>query len=366
MKQWHYRMIRVAAISAAWCMQTNAKEAVLSGPEPIQIQPVPIQTESVRLDPARPAAAVDAAWNSFEFVFTGKLDDVKYGPVGQSFPPVYSVQLTFTIEKSIRGSLKAGEKVTLHHSARQHDRPTYPDEDGAICLVGAMTGDHGAQTLGRIEKSGPGKLASVVTACELPLGWSMTDGKAVSPWAVLGEAVWPKAAGNLGATVVCAKSGRPALLCGGGIEMTVKPVPPAKSIQWTNPDGDGDYEITVSNKSGGPLKVPALLTDGKDLQWANSLAILCQGKAYPAPACKTGLAKLEPAELQPGQSVTGTVNALALSGPDWPQGGSRISFQFCMGEKSVSHSFYYMSRHHDAIRDAQQKANPLPAAPAIK
>jgi hypothetical protein len=362
MKHWHLGLIGVAAITAAWCNLAMADEkpaamqmAPKDAPPPRLAAPMVMRP---RPGAMQAAVAAPAPWNSFEFVFTGKLDEVKYGPVGMSYPPLYSVSLTFTVEKSIRGTLKAGDKVTLHHSARQQNKPTYPD--GKICLVGAMTRDHGNRMLERIEEAIPETIRAAIDACELPLGWVNIDGLVTSPWAALGETVWPKAAGNLGATKTCAKTGRPALFCGEGIELAVKPLPPKKSIEWTNPDGDGDYEITVTNKTDKAMKVPALLTDGKDIQWANSLAILCQDKAYPAPGCKTGLATLAPVELQPGQSVTGKVNPLGLSGPAWPQGGYRISFQFCLGEKSVSHSFYYMSRHHDAIRDARQQANPPP------
>jgi hypothetical protein len=50
-----------------------------------------------------------------------------------------------------------------------------------------------------------------------------------------------------------------------------------------------------------------------------------------------------------------TVHALALQGPMWPMGGYRIEFQFCIGERSATHSFYYLSTHYDPIRDAAQK-----------
>jgi len=50
------------------------------------------------------------------------------------------------------------------------------------------------------------------------------------------------------------------------------------------------------------------------------------------------------------------VNALALKGPEWPRGGYRIEFQFCLGEQSSTQSFYYMSRHHDKLRDQAQQA----------
>lgn len=35
---------------------------------------------------------------------------------------------------------------------------------------------------------------------------------------------------------------------------------------------------------------------------------------------------------------------------------ARIEFQFCLGEVSATHSFYYFSAHHDPIRMAVQKA----------
>jgi hypothetical protein len=59
--------------------------------------------------------------------------------------------------------------------------------------------------------------------------------------------------------------------------------------------------------------------------------------------------------LKAGQSISTVVNALALEGPTWPKGGYRIEFQFCLGERSSKQSFYYMSRHHDAIRAASKK-----------
>ena len=56
--------------------------------------------------------------------------------------------------------------------------------------------------------------------------------------------------------------------------------------------------------------------------------------------------------LKPGETVAGTIHVFALDGPDWPRGGYRIEFQFCLAEKSATHSFYYLSKHHDPIREA--------------
>jgi hypothetical protein len=139
------------------------------------------------------------------------------------------------------------------------------------------------------------------------------------------------------------------------VTLAVEHVPPVKEIQWTNPDGDGQYKVTVTNSSDQPIRIPALLTDGQRILWDESLVIICQGKAYPAPGAKGVTSPVQSAELAAGQSVSTVVNALRLDGPEWPRGGYRIEFQFCLGELSQTKSFYYMSRHHDPIRAALSK-----------
>jgi hypothetical protein len=293
------------------------------------------------------------SWAGYEFVFVGKLDQVTAGPVGRSFPPVYSHTLKFTVEKVLRGNLKAGEQVTFANTARQNDPPVFPE--GKSCLVGGEITRSG-RTIRRIEEANDAKIAAATAECRLPLGWRTTDGKAISPWANLGAEAWPKSAGNLGAETTCSVTGRPALLCGEGIEFTVGPVASKKPIQYTNPDGDGEYRLTVTNTTDKPLSVPALLTDGKEILWDNSVVVRCQDKTYTLPGYRKGLEKLESVTLKPGEHVSGVVNILSLEGPRWPQGGYRIGFQFCLGEKSVSHEFYYMTKHHGKLREEMKAA----------
>src|SRR5262249_34482484 len=141
----------------------------------------------------------------------------------------------------------------------------------------------------------------------------------------------------------CAASGRPALLVGAGVEFTAEPVPPKVALKYGNPDGDGEYRVTVKNLTDKPVTVPALLSDGKAPLWDESLVILCQGKVCTAPGAKGVARAAGRAVLKAGEWVSGVVNVLKLRGPEWPKGGYRIEFQFCLGEKSATKSFYSLS-----------------------
>ena len=138
---------------------------------------------------------------------------------------------------------------------------------------------------------------------------------------------------------------------GAGLEFTVEPVPPKVKLKYGNPDGDGEYQITVKNVTDKPVTVPALLFDGKRPLWNESLVIVCQKKVYTAPGARGVAGAVRATTLKPGESVSGVVNVLGLKGPEWPRGGYRIEFTFGLGERCVTKSFYYLSRHHDPIRE---------------
>ncbi|MBL8794074.1 MAG: hypothetical protein JNM56_09215, partial [Planctomycetia bacterium] len=46
---------------------------------------------------------------------------------------------------------------------------------------------------------------------------------------------------------------------------------------------------------------------------------------------------------------------LQLKDVSWPRGGSRVLFQFSLGELSASDFFYYFSDFHDPLRKAATK-----------
>lgn len=297
-------------------------------------------------------------WGRSEIVFIGMLDKAVAGPTGMSMPPLHTATLQATVETPLRGAIKPEQKVEIHHSVRQQKPPEFPV--GELCVI-AASNVRGSAVLDFIEPATDEMAAKVELACAVPAGWSVEDGKLVCPWAGLGDAAWPADAelpedAMPAPGLACARTGRPALRAGHGVKFEVEPAPPQKEIKWTNPDGDGEYVLTVTNPGEEPLAVPGLLTAGDEILWDECLLILCQDKVYTIPGCEgvaaaAGEAELEPLVLEPEQSVSTTVNALALDGPEWPRGGYRIEFQFCLGEKAVRRSFYYKSDHHDRIRE---------------
>jgi RNA polymerase sigma factor (sigma-70 family) len=306
---------------------------------------LPAEGADVAPPPALTPEAL-ARWGQAEVVFTAHLARAVSGPVGLSDPPLYTTTLQLRVVKVLRGSLKTGDEITAVHSVRQKNKPTFPEGREVLVAMSTSRGQKAAQAVVELTAA---EMEQAEVACSLPLGWTVDKGRLLSPWATLGDKAWPAEAKGRG-PFVCAATGRPSLRVGDGVEFTAEPVPPKVALQYGNPDGDGEYQITVKNVTNEPVTIPALLSDGKNVLWDESLVILCQKKVYTVPGSR-GLAKPpQPTVLKPGESVSGVVNALKLQGPEWPRGGYRIEFQFCLGEKSVTKSFYYLSKHHDALR----------------
>ncbi len=286
-------------------------------------------------------------WGGADLILVGELTKAQAGPVGLSNPPVHTHRLSLKPDKVLRGRIDAKAAITIHHSARQQAAPTFPV--GKRCIIAAESAGRGL-TAKRVVEATDEALAEVAQISASPLGWGLQDRRLASPWSQIDGAKWAGPEG--GDLLRCEITRRPAFLAGEGVILKVAPKDPPKKIKWTNPDGDGIYIVTVSNISDKPITVSALLgSDGK-AAIAESIAMRVQGKAYPVPGAVGTGAGLTPLTLKPGESVSGEINALSLKGPDWPRGGYRITFQFCLGELAASHSFYYMSRHHDKIRDA--------------
>ena len=290
-------------------------------------------------------------------LITAELQDAVAGPVAQSYPPIYTHQLKFQVKQVFRGDLESEQVLTGNHQARQLQKPVFVERKLYLVAISKVRDEFNVDF---IQEPTEALLNKASLAGKLPTGWMGSGDQVVSPWAQMGPKFWPENAKIQVKedSIKCSKTGRPALFAGKDIEFTVKPVPPVEEIKWTNPDGDGLYEVTVTNKSSEKQVVPALLSDGKKILRNESIAILCQNKAQPAPFCSKSIPEtVECLTLEPDQSVSGQINAFGLKNIDWPRGGYRIEFQFCLGEKSVKQSFYYKSDHHDKIR--QQVLNPV-------
>ncbi len=284
-------------------------------------------------------------WGKAETLFTGELVAVQQGPVSRSIPPIYSGRLQIVVDKVYRGKLRKGQKLQVFYSIRQMNPPVFPQ--GRMCLV-SMKNSRKMDVVTRIVELTVKDLNIAKALAKIPVGWTMEKGKLLSPWAELKDKAW--AGKKSKAKYACAVTGRPALLVGEGVEFKVEKVKPKVQRRFGNPDGDGEYKITVRNTSKKAVKVPALLNDGKNILWRESLVLICQGKVYPHPEARGVQTPTKATVLKPGQSVSTVVHALKLKGPMWPRGGYRIEFQFCLGEKSKTKSFYYLSKHHDPIR----------------
>ena len=280
-----------------------------------------------------------------QHVLVGTLSEVRTGPVGQSMPPLYTYTLTFQVDDVLRGDLPVGEKVSFQYSERTPNPTVFQNQQPYVLSARRIGERLELQNL-RLAEDAP--LDLFRSQAQIPAGWQMHEGKLYSPWAGLPDAAWPHpVADNL---PTCAATGRPAYALPPGVTFEVKPVPPETEIEWTNPDGDGDYEITLTNTTEQPVTLQALpARDGTPL-WAEAVILQIQHRAYPAPGATGNWADTEATHLPPGESISGILRPISVEGPQWPRGGSRVILTFLLAERMHTESFYYMSRHHDDLR----------------
>jgi hypothetical protein len=194
---------------------------------------------------------------SGEAVFVAKLTKVTAGPVGLSDPPVRSYTFEVEVGEQLRGPKPTGP---LSYTVRSAGAPVFPMDEK--WLISARKAGKGWQVtfIGTADKP---LLEKAKALAALPAAWALEGGKPVSPWAALKEKAWPKDAPKVEG-VACSKTGRPALMAGAAVEFTVEQVPAENPQKFKNDMfGDGKFKLTVKNTSDKPVKVPALLTDGK-------------------------------------------------------------------------------------------------------
>jgi hypothetical protein len=296
-------------------------------------------------------------FNAAERVFRAKLDGVRFGPVGRSMPPVYSVTLRFGKQKMLRGRPPEGGEY--RYTRRSAQRPVFAAGREHLVAVASVGGDGNAGALQQVKaiiEATPENRSLVRKAVALPVGWRLADDKILCPWDGLGEKAWPKNLLRLDPKYQCAKTGRPALKAGEAVKLTVEQVIPEKVHKYRNPYGDGRFKITVTNTTDEAVQVPALLADGEKVLWADSLVVVQGGKTHLLPGAGKLHAGCKPLILKPEAKVTAVIDTLTLKDVDWPRGGSRVRFTFGLGEHARTNFFYYHSKRHDKLREKSRKA----------
>jgi hypothetical protein len=300
----------------------------------------------------QPSESEAAAYASAPILLIGKVVNARQGPTAMSHPPIYSVQLTIKVSQALRGDVAIDKDVSLFYRQHGGQQPQFEKNQQVVVVASRIhrVGSQARLSAQMVFTPDDQELKAIKRIGSLPIGWTIADGKPLSPWAQVDGYRWPAKVDQ----DACSKTARPPLKAP-GIAFKVEPVIiPEHQKKWTNPDGDGLFKITVTNPTDKPLTVPALLQLEGEIQWDQSMLLL-----YPRDQVTTlpGAAKLSkplaPVVLQPGQSVSTTINVLKIQGPQWPRGGSRLTFTFALGEHGSTHSFYYLSRHHDRLRQTQ-------------
>lgn len=290
-----------------------------------------------------------------QHVLVGRLVSHRVRMVLRSFPPVFVMNVDFEMVADLRGEISMAmgddgeESFSCHYSARQNEVPSFPLE-GSLVLLTAEKNDNGL-TMQEYREITAEQFEALEDTPFPPLGWTIEEDGFLSPWVSLGPDAWPTDGGE--ADLVCSVTGRPAFYFRRNVELTIEPVPPARAIRFSNPDGDGEYQVTLTNSTDRPVEIQALLSDGDTILWRESLVFLCDGEAYMMPAARSLSAIPQPTILEAGQSVSTVINVFQIEGPPWHRnGGSRVSFQICLGERAKTLSFYYLDSHHDPLREA--------------
>lgn len=285
-----------------------------------------------------------------QWVFVGKVTKAQAGPAALSDPPIYSFRLSFEATESLRGTAPK-DVAAFAYQIRQQNAPTFPADQSYLVAVKKLGKDWAVAYIGPADKAAVEKAKALLA---LPVGWTIEGGKPVSPWAGLKVRAWPEGAAKPKGPE-CSQCGRPALLAGDAIEFTVEQIPAENPQKFKNDMfGDGKFKVTVKNTSDKEVEVPALLTDGKTIFWADSLFVMTRNQPHLLIGAGRATAA-KPVKLKAGESVTGVIDALLADGVEWPRGGQRVYFDFVLGEKTANNFFYYFSQLHDPMREAAQK-----------
>ncbi|MEI7831846.1 MAG: hypothetical protein WCJ56_01420 [bacterium] len=271
--------------------------------------------------------------NHADYAFTGTVDVVKANRGG-------FVQVSFGDVQSLDGR---EIKDTIYAI-----RPPVYDANiiatNKNVIVVLETDAAGDVSLTHIFPGTPENVTAAKRAISLPIGWSIKLGMAQCPWDT-----W--ATEKKVEEEVCDKCGRPAHgTIPAGLTMTVETIMPDVVLPTENPSGDGLFRLNIVNNGKTEVAVPELWTDGKAIYWDASLVTIYQDNVALLPT-KVATAGWKEVKLQPGEGVSGLINALTLTNVTWPRGDvpKPVNFKFAVGRLAVVVPFVYSPKRHDAM-----------------
>ncbi|CAF1022031.1 unnamed protein product [Rotaria sordida] len=305
--------------------------------------------------------------------FIGTITQVIPGMSTRSMPPINHYRLRFENIQPLRGSVSTTEFSYHQRGAdyvsqqiiqnpnssetmsdqRQQEQVKEPTA-GLTCLACSSDGQH-INTLVELDNN---IIEQLIKSSKIPLGWSkQSNGHYESPWQH-SHAQHVKWYDNqrFASHEKCVKSGRPLLITTDDISLTCEPVQATHTKEYQNPDGDGVFNLTVTNNSNRPVEMPALLRDShsKKILWEESVFVITDAGNHFFPG--HGQARdVEPTVLEPYENVSTKLDTLTLHGLSWPQGGWRLNLRFCLGNKATEGNYYYFTDHHEPLRKKAEK-----------
>lgn len=267
-----------------------------------------------------------------QMLLVGKIKSAQVTSLKESFPPIYDMRLTLDAPTSLRGRLPA--KPAVEYSETTVNEPKFPPDKDYIIAASQLGGKWKVEW---IKPATAALLEDAKLAGSLPIGWAVEDGKIVSPWASLGAKAWPAGATLRAESLyACSKTVRPALLARAAVAMTVQMVSADDADAKAGRPASSHLVLTITNKAKGDVQVPALLTDGKTILWADSLVVLDSGgRAHILPGAGQAKDGVKSVTLISGQSLQTVYTVKSLKEIKQPKGASGAFVTFCLGDASV-------------------------------
>ncbi|UJR37564.1 hypothetical protein I4U23_030265 [Adineta vaga] len=306
--------------------------------------------------------------------FIGTITDVILGLSTRSMPPIDHYKLRFQNIRSLRGSINGTEfDYQQRGSNGQGMLRIIQNPDGSetiandtqekevreptsgLTYLACISDGQFISTLVELDNN---TIEQLLQSSQMPLGWNkQSNGQMESPWqhSHAKHAKWYNNQRFAGCEK-CFKTGRPLLITHEDISFSCEPVKALQTKEYQNPDGDGVFQLTVTNKSNRPVEIPALLRDirSKKILWEESIFVITDAGNHFFPG--HGHAHdVESTILEPHESVSTKLDTLTLHGLSWPQGGWRLKLRFCLGDKATEGNYYYFTDHHEPIRKKAEK-----------